>query len=451
VTEVVRLAAVPPRTAYLSAADRQTEAFVDLGQLQASFEASLLQNVLFESAVVIPDVFFFISSGLSGHIINRSHGNVSSLLEAAVASGAAIPAFRDHGIGSFRDAYDVIRGQGIRGLLGNDECRRIYRHLDLAMLDGSNEGKFRSVNWPTMSIGTRFEQRLVNFFQPKGADIPPVDNSTMRSIWQRTERWRRDCLDEARAAGSAGGGFKRGDYMAAIGRSLGIEEVVDDVTQLFRYPGLSEDDASALRALCLWMNECYQYNQARAFGADPSWARFRPDLSIATISAMEESDPNGSPAPQLVETTVTALVPPPQVLLRMNAKQLLDIRTERAGGLYFAALDDWRKNPFDDGATNAVNEEFQNYARVLREKASKQSQYSETPLRQKLVRWDGPSRSLALTAAAALGSGMSAETRFFTPFIALSGLGYATYIWGKERSRKTSYNLKAAVEVNISA
>ena len=440
---------VPPRTAYLSAADRQTEAFVERNRRQSSFEASLLQNVLFESAVLIPDVFYFISSGLADHIANRAQGNMSSLLEAGVAAGAVIPAFRDPGITNFKESYELIKAQDIRGLLEEDACRKIARNLDLAVQDGQEAGRYRYTSWPSISVGAMFERRLKDFFQPITSDAPPIDNPAILELWDRTQHWRRECLDEARAIGAAGTGFKRGDYMAAIGRSLGLPGPIDDIGQLFGFAGLANEDSKALRALCLWMNECYQYNQARAFGADPSWARFRPDLSLVTLAAMEGFDRESPSAPQLIETTVTARVPPPRVLLEMDAKELLDIRTERAGRLYFAALDEWRTRPFDDVATRAVNEEFKNYARVLREKAAKQGRYTETPLRQRLVRWDGPSRSLALAGAAAIGSLATLETQYFAPFVALGGLGFAAYLWGTERSQRVHHTLRASIEMNL--
>jgi hypothetical protein len=298
--------------------------------------------------------FYFISSGLADHIANRAQGNMGSLLEAGVAAGVIIPAFRDPGITNFRESYELIKAQGIRGLLEEDACRKIARNLDLAVQDGREVGRYRYTSWPSISVGAMFERRLRDFFQPGTNDAPPIGNSAILDLWNRTQRWRRECLDEASAIGAAGTGFKRGDYMAAIGRSLGLSGPVDDIGQLFGSVSLADEDAKALRALCLWMNECYQYNQARAFGADPNWARFRPDLSLVTLAAMESLDRESSSVPQLIETTVTARVPPPRVLLEMNSKELLDIRTERAGRLYFAALDEWRTRPFDDVATRAV-------------------------------------------------------------------------------------------------
>jgi len=439
-----------PRAAYLSAADRQTESFVDPGRLQSSFEASLLQNILFESAVLIPDIFYFISAGLASHIRNRSLGNANALLETGISQGAVIPAFRDPDISSFKDSYELVKSQGIRGLLGEDDCAKIIRNLDLAVEEGKDKGTYRYTSWPTVSVGGLFENRLTSFFQP-GEDIVPIDKANIRGIWDRTQLWRYDCLDEARAIGAESGGFRRGDYMAAIGRSFGLSSPIDDISQLFNFPGLSGEDARALRALCMWMNECYQYSQARAFGVDPNWARFHPDLSMVTLAAMEHFDEDNTLTPELVETTVVARVPPPRVLLGMDASKLLSVRTEKAGKLYFRALNEWREEPFSDVATRAVNEEFKNYARVLRDMAAGQGQYTDTPLRQRLVRLDGPRRSLAVTGATAVASVASYGSHLFTPFVALGGLAYATYIWGTERSQNLHYTLKAPVEVSVAS
>ncbi|MFI9561652.1 hypothetical protein [Nonomuraea endophytica] len=440
---------LPRGTVHLSALDRQAESFIEPAAWQRNVEHSLLNNILFDTAVLIPDVFFFISRGLMGHINTAMVNNRISLLEASISAGIAIPAFREKGCADFTQAYTTINSTGIRGLLPYEgNVQHIVARLDAAARDAD---AFRAVTWPERGVGALFEDNLTTFFQPPG-DVSPIASPRIQEIWQRTGPWRLEVLNSARRRRTTG--FRRGDYMAALGEAVGLgERPIDDVSQLFpavRDPG----ERLALQVLCLWMNECYSYSQARAFGIRPNLPDFRPEYSLATLAALESAgdDRVGS---QTEELTVTASMPPQHVLLTMDAEALVQLRRTPAGQDYFAAADYWRGNPLSEGAKQAVGDTFWNYAKAISWEAYKKETYNETFIKLRLAAFNGPTRKLAtaVTAAmsAATGAVFGAAGLSSVPYIMAGGVTYAAYVWATDRARTRGHTLKASIELCLPA
>jgi len=119
---------------YFSIADRQLESFLDPAfPPESAFEKSLALNVLFQSGILVPDIFFFISKGLESHI--KKHQTRKSLFEACVEKNIVIPTFRGGpSVSSFQDALYIIQGRGkpeqaIQGVRNSAE--EIARRLQL--------------------------------------------------------------------------------------------------------------------------------------------------------------------------------------------------------------------------------------------------------------------------------------------------------------------------------
>jgi hypothetical protein len=74
------------RSALFSVADRQMEGIIS----QEQFDRSLVLAVLFQPYILVPDIFFFISSLLNFHFNERP----MSLFERALQNGIIIPSFR---------------------------------------------------------------------------------------------------------------------------------------------------------------------------------------------------------------------------------------------------------------------------------------------------------------------------------------------------------------------
>ncbi|WP_157519132.1 hypothetical protein [Herbidospora mongoliensis] len=424
--------------------DRQAESFVDPAAWQSNFEQSLLNNILFEKAVLVPDVFFFISRGLMGHFRSAMLNGQTSLLEAGVSQGIIIPAFREIDCAGFTQAYTTIRDTGIRGLLPYEEnLQHITSRLDTAV---RRSELFRSIPWPASSVGASFEENLVRFFQPPG-DQPPLSSPLVQRIWEITGPWRYGALNQAR--GQRATGFRRGDYMAALGESVGINDrPIDDISQLFPAARSSQENL-ALQVLCFWMNECYAYSQARSFGVSPNFPNFHPEYSIATLAALE---PAGEDSPSdAAELTITARLPPRHVLLTMDTEAFVRLRESPSGQDYFAATDYWHANPMNEGAQRAVALTFEYYADAIRRIAYKRDIYKETFVNLRLAAYDGPARRLATAATAAMGAAAVGVTGLHSlPYIMAGGVAFATYVWAADRARAQNHTLRASAELSLS-
>lgn len=453
---------VPHGTVYLSAADRQTEMFISYGLRQSVFDESLIHGILFEPAVVIPDVFHFASNGVYGHLQSHMNQHTQSPLEAAVVKGLVVPAFRDPATADYRTAYEVIGDMGVLGRLDAVKCEAIIGRLDAAAAQGQADGTFRRISWPTHSIGEKFGSRLAKFLFPEldgREDLPPAGAAAdLSKLWDRTRRWRTDVLQEAIALGPSHGGFRRSDYQAALGRALGAEGKIDDMSQLLR--AAPREQAAALKALCLWINECYHYNQAREFGIGPNWLRYDPELSSATLAAMEIHDrpevalQRPVVSPEFVEIKVSAPAPPPHVLAHLDGKQLLKVRTDPVGLDYFASLEAWRRNPGSDDAAVAVQGRFAEYARELCKVAAGQAVYTQALMQLRLGRLSGPGQRWVIAAGGA-ASAVAGSTMGAAPLVAL-GLGtaavelaWASYVYLRDRPREMGHTYRVPVELTL--
>lgn len=442
---------IPPGTIYLSASDRQGEAFVYRDSLADLFNTSLLTNVLFEAGAVMPDIFFFISTGVWEHLQEAKKDNRASFMEVAVENGLLFSAFREPAYNTFSDAYQQIMDTSVRGTRPNSDCLHIARTLDRSFSRGKDAGKAWPCYWPIHSVGAKFEQRIVRFFDPDGdpeTDVSPIDTPEIRELWARTREWRTSYLNEARGLGVSG--FRRGDYLAVLGRAAGITTPVNDVREIFE--SIAPESRSAMRALCFWMNECYQFNQAIEFGAIPNVAHFDSILSPVTLAALSRPGDAGI-TPSFHDEEVSARVPPPRVLAKLDAAGLIGVRQGPAANYYFDALEFWRKSPLDPALAQEVKDAFLDYAKALRKVAYDQNQYKESLISLKLAKLSTPARTtLNLAGAAVAGSGLNdlLQTSAALPFLTASTIGYAAYKWFADRPRRMTRVVRARrPEVNL--
>ncbi|MBO4269840.1 hypothetical protein [Microbispora triticiradicis] len=431
---------------YMSVFDRQAESFIEPSSKVSNAESSLLNNLLFEENMLIPDSFFFASRGLLGHIKSASRAGRVSVLEACLANGIAIPAFRDEGCASFSEAYAVVRDAGIAGVLRDSETHQAVARLDRTMARSEN---FRYTHWPTESVGAVFEDNLTRFFQP-ASDSAAYDTPHLREIWERTGPWRYGALNLAKEFRSTG--FRRGDYMAMLGQAVGaVEESKNDISHTFA--ALRDPSENlAMQVLCFWMNECYSYSQAGSFGVRPNFPNFHEEYSSMTLAALSSDDVQASRIP-LLERSVVAKIPRKSVLLSMDPAKLVGLRFTPAALDYFAAAEYWRDHPLEEEAFNSVQSAFQTYAATIRREAYQSNKYVETLIRMRLSSFDGPARLLANTVYTALSVGAGALMGSVglpaAPFVLAGGVAYAAFLWQTDRPRKYSHSLQANAELSM--
>jgi hypothetical protein len=150
---------------YFSAADRQMENFLDAD----AFDRSLFLNVLFQPAILVPDILFAISGGLENHLRSPN----LTLFEACIVDGLLVPSFRDASVTSFTDAFRLIQKQGIQGV--RDSAEGTMQRLQRA---ASRNKSFRRY-LPKKHLGLSFDNRLRVLQQADPPTLGPTFDLSM--------------------------------------------------------------------------------------------------------------------------------------------------------------------------------------------------------------------------------------------------------------------------------
>lgn len=358
---------------YLSIADRQLEGYIgerdyDDDTLNAEFDRSLILNILFQpQGVLITDILCAISGGLANHVRpdrrrRRKGRSEYSLFEAALEDENMLvrPSFRDPKTYTFTDALKMIRAHGIQGVRDDAE-----HTMELLQAAAERNPAFAPCH-PTEHLGATFDDLLTERLQtPQPPVIGPsfssgISQGELQRLWTLSERFRMDCLDEARKRSIARGdrGARRGDIMNAVADWLDPREKhrVDDIRTLPRF-----SDTPELRMFFQYVNELYLYNHAQQLGATSDLPVY-DDITATGIGQVAVS-------PRLVlpqEATVLAHsveFPTLRGLRQIRPSELLKIR-DQEGRRYFQALQAWHTQ--DAELTRArVKQELTVYAEKL--------------------------------------------------------------------------------------
>ena len=325
---------------YFSIADRQME---PLTRADSVFVRSLLDNILFyPNALLVPDIYFFISHPLANHILHQ--GGSDSFLAACVANGLIVPSFRKSANGSFKGALTAINDERIQGVR-RDTAIEVMSALHVAANNGT---RFRSINWPGEDLGLRFEHELhKQLVRPQMPDAPlGRGQSDLAMIWQDTAKWRMECIETAKAQTAllAGTGIRRGEIMNAVAKDLNYpEDRIDSIEPLLHFVSSDPRKRRALEAFFLWMNLCYHKNHADAFNCSLTFPRFDPIVN-AVVSNFLPGSTSYNNYIEMVEIREVVTVPRASLLLRMGPKTILQARLEE-GREYFERLVEWQVNP----------------------------------------------------------------------------------------------------------
>jgi hypothetical protein len=255
---------------YFSPADRQLQPFLS----KDAFERSLYMSLLLYGKLAVPDIFFFISGGLSAHLRNSS-GDRRTLFEVALADRLVVPWFRNPRSTTFHDALRDVRPPDdekarIQGIL--PEADQIADRLQAAV---DTAHAFEPRTWPP-AIGERYKANIVSkLIEGHPLDDPafaPEMRRDLHQYWIESEGWRVDCVNQACEFTAQAGhkGLQRGQLMNAVGHDVGIpkSETVHDVRQILACVSSETKRGLALRYFCRAFNEIYHETQASAFDAD---------------------------------------------------------------------------------------------------------------------------------------------------------------------------------------
>jgi len=203
---------------YFSSADGGIEQILT----DESFEDSLVFNLLFESRLVMPDIFFFNNKFLIRHL---EGGGDDALFLMALAKGDIVPAFRypdDYSLTKALQSISFDATLGIESKNYDSTAPEIlamrFDNAYLASGGPRGEGPARIV-WPN-DMGTLFgnaiERVILN-------DDPPIADERLSQYWNAMRAWRHDSIEVSRreTAALGGSGVRRAQMWNAVGWAEG--------------------------------------------------------------------------------------------------------------------------------------------------------------------------------------------------------------------------------------
>lgn len=312
---------------YFGACDRQMEIFMDAD----SFRESLVYGLLFHGDLVVPDIFFYISTHLKEFILNDRLA--SNFIVTSTRHGAIIPAFRTDGTNSFRQNLDEIVRSNIQGV--HPESADIARILD-AGLAGK---RLYSRSWPKEPVSTGYRRTLERVLMSQ--DILE-EFPGMEKIWNITKGAREYVMGAIHYDDL--GGIRRGDiYNLVHAHFNGTKTSVHDVTQIWAdIPDLAKIEQA--KRLIKWINYCYYYNQGLMIGLNPGFSALDGiDIHFARhLVRLSDGKQEVNPITQEFR------LPSAAALLTVDPPYLFEVRDSQLGEDYFSGLATWRQNPTED-------------------------------------------------------------------------------------------------------
>jgi hypothetical protein len=332
--EPVTAAAPPPEDRTLFAATD-----VDMEALQSiDFHGSLINNLLLRRQLVIPDLYFFTSRGIAGHLCAPD-----SLLEHAIAEGLVVAATRYRGA-DFDTTYQVMRRQR----LVIRPCQYVQRLQQAA--ERNQRDTF--LYWPIDGVSTAYERYLAVL----EADAPPptalqTGGSALEKNWELTRDWRRSLINQAREATRRHGGtgvHKRELFRQLVKAVVGRAALeITGIGSLLRVAG---DLADKVRTFWSWAAEGHRFSRAQMLNAliySPGYEKVQNLFVTSAIGSLTESD--------LLHVYVE--LPSTSTLKELPARCIIDLR-KGPGADYFEAVDRCRRNPEERAQLKSAIERY---------------------------------------------------------------------------------------------
>jgi hypothetical protein len=332
----------------------------------ASFEESLLLNVLFQEQLLLHEAYFFNSTLLAQHL-KRAAG-WPSLFEAACRRGLIVPAFRDPLTASLEQAYERMKSEDVYGtsyeLLHPDMQPMRDRVLGSV---AAGLQKTQPLYWPTDEKGFLGEGYLQVIRQFLQTDDPPEyaqHNADRRllfqRVWETSKPWRFNHVEDAARLTQKKGarGLQRTDLFRLIGWSLGIPKSVmtvgvSDILDRCTDP----EQRLAMTIFLKWITQCHHVNQAYFFGTAINFPVYNLNEDFIVDTLLRSPLDPGPAAMEGFRCQVK--LPPLDVLLQSDPTDLVAVRSDLGAG-YLFALKRWQDEP-SGGNQEAVKASLREY------------------------------------------------------------------------------------------
>jgi hypothetical protein len=300
----------------------------------SSFQEALVYGVLFHGDLVVPDIFFYISSHLKKALLDDRLA--SNFIVTSVRNGAVIPAFRQENTSGFGQNLNEIIGQQIQGV--HERAKDIAKILD----DGLTGKRLYPRTWPKEPVSVGYKRTLERAFLSQDIldRFPEIETT-----WTQTKSASEDTMGTIKF--DSFGGIRRGDMYNAVYAHFNRAKkiAIQDVTQIWAEI-VDHGAAQQAKRLIKWINYCYYYNQGCMIGLNPGFSALEGvDIQFARHLAQL------SDGEQFVEPICDEFrLPSAAALLTIDPPFLFEVRDSQLSENYFTGLDAWRVNPSDDTA-----------------------------------------------------------------------------------------------------
>lgn len=318
---------------YFSGGDRNMEPFIDDG----AFLRSLVYGVLFHGDLIIPDIFFFISTRILSIFDNDE--NAWGFFSTCVRDGAAIPMFRKETHGSFNASLSGLIEDRIQGI--HSRAYEIANKLD----DVCFGKRVHYRLWPTSPISVGFRNTLRHTLLSENISS---SSTQFERFWEDTLEIRTTIINDT--APDNLGGLRRGDVFNSLAMHLqGKSREINDCREIWQ----SIRDESAInqaRRLVKWINYCYHFNQGQSLSSHAglsSLDALDTDFTLLLRSNFDSDE---------CETFQRSFsLPGAAALLTIDPRSLLDLRESKIGVEYYCSLLAYQKHPTADSAKMLID------------------------------------------------------------------------------------------------
>jgi hypothetical protein len=333
------------------------------------FDESLLLNILFQERILLHEAYFFNSGNLGTHVSTAA--GFPSLFEVAAQNGIITPGFRDRTCRSLEQAYDLMQKGHVYGQswsLVHPQVKPVLFRIIAAVDEGTE--KHGPYYWPEqIDVGAGYESVVRRFLQKH--EPPPhlkpgsERDAFFRRLWERTRKWRFDCVDEAVRQTTQKGqsGLQRTELYRAIGRSLGATDLEGtDPGHSLSGKCADKEERKTVDVFLKWIGQLHHLNFAKAFDVSINFPVYNLDEDFV-IESLLRSPLDAQPT--LAEGfRCTVLLPPIDELLKADPRNLSAIRSDVGKG-YLLALKRWQHNPLSGENRQDVETTLQDYCQQI--------------------------------------------------------------------------------------
>jgi hypothetical protein len=164
-------------------------------------------------------------------------------------------------------------------------------------------------------------------------------------VWEQSKPWRFENVEEAAQLTTTKGalGLQRVELLCSIGWSVGIPRSTVNITPRDIIERCSGPEQRLVMEVFLkWITQCHHLNQAQQFGTAMNFPIYNLDQDFIVDSLLRTLL---DPPPAFSEGfRCEVLLPPLDVLIREDARELVAIRADLGSG-YLFALRRWQNEP----------------------------------------------------------------------------------------------------------